>query len=134
MDPLSLISALSPVVSKVLDMIPDPNARQKAQAELEAQIFKATVEQNAQQSEINKIEAANSNLFVAGWRPFIGWTCGIAFAFIFVVGPLITWGSTLFGYPVPLPSFNMDALMSLTFGMLGLGALRTFEKTKGVAR
>jgi len=60
--------------------------------------------------------------------------CTFAFAFIYVFGPLVTWISTMAGNPIPLPSFNVEALMGLTLGMLGLGGLRTFEKVKGVAR
>ena len=86
------------------------------------------------QTDVNAVEAANENIFVSGWRPALGWTCAVAFAFIYVIGPMITWLSTMAGNPIPLPSFNVDALMGLTLGMLGLGGLRTYEKVKGVAR
>ena len=85
------------------------------------------------QMEINKAEASNNSLFVAGWRPFIGWTCGAAFMFKFVGGPALVFGAALFGHVVVLPEFDFSEMSSILFGMLGLGALRTVEKVKKVA-
>jgi len=116
---------------KVIDkFVPDPEAKAKAEEQLRSdlQAWDKT------QTDVNAVEAAHSELFVAGWRPALGWTCAFAFAFIYVIGPMITWLSTMAGNPIPLPSFNVDALMGLTLGMLGLGGLRTYEKVKGVAR
>lgn len=114
---------------KVLDkFIPDPEARQKAEAELRASLQSW----DKAQTDVNAEEAKHSSLWVAGWRPAIGWTCAVAFLFIYVLSPLITWGSTLIGRPVPLPTFNIDALMSLTMALLGMAGLRTWEKTKGL--
>lgn len=116
---------------KVIDkFVPDPAAKVKAEEQLRAdlQAWDKT------QTDVNAVEAANENIFVSGWRPALGWTCAFAFAFIYVIGPMITWLSTMAGNPIPLPSFNVDALMGLTLGMLGLGGLRTYEKVKGVAR
>lgn len=110
--------------------IPDPEARAKAEAQLRTDLL----QWDTAQTTVNAEEARHADVFVAGWRPALGWTCAIAFAFIYVVGPMITWLTTLSGYPVPLPSFNTEALMTLTLGMLGLGGLRTLEKMKGVAR
>lgn len=86
------------------------------------------------QIEVNKTEAQHASLFVAGWRPALGWVCGAGFAYQYVVRPLLPWVLTVFGVDgvPPLPSLD-GSLMELTFGMLGLGALRTFEKSKGVA-
>lgn len=116
---------------KVIDkFIPDPAAKADAEKALRADLARW----DEMQAEVNAVEAANPNLFVAGWRPMIGWTCAAAFAFIYVVGPVITWGSTLAGNPVPLPTFDIDGLMSLTMGMLGLAGMRSWEKSKGIAR
>lgn len=80
------------------------------------------------QTEINKIEAQHRSLFVAGWRPAIGWVCAIGLAFPFIVNPLIEWaGGT--GLKIP-----MDQLMELVVALLGLGTLRTFEKLAGRAK
>lgn len=116
---------------KVLDkFIPDPAARQAAEAELRASLQAW----DKMQTEVNKVEAENASLFVAGWRPAIGWSCAFAFAFMYVVSPLIVWLGGIVGFTLPQPKFDMDALMSLTFGMLGMAGFRTFEKVKGVAR
>jgi hypothetical protein len=87
------------------------------------------------QLEINKAEASHKSIFVAGWRPFIGWTCGIALAWHFVLQPLIMFLSVLFGFALPeLPAFDMGSLMTVLMGMLGLGGLRTYEKQKGLTK
>ena len=91
---------------------------------------------NAQgQLEVNKAEAASSSMFVAGWRPAIGWVCAAALVFQYLVRPLVTAGFILAHHPltVTLPGLD-DNLWQLLLGMLGMGTLRTFEKTKGVAR
>lgn len=131
---LDIINGVSPIIGKVLDLIPDKNARQRAELEMQASLMKYAAEQGQQQAEINAAEAANPNMFVAGWRPMIGWTCAIAFAFIYVVAPIITWVASLYGASVTMPNFNVDALMSLTLGMLGLGAMRSFDKWRGTAK
>lgn len=116
---------------KILDkFIPDPAEKAKAEEALRT----ALLQWDKAQTDVNAIEAANSNIFVSGWRPMLGWTCACAFCFIYVIAPLITWASTLAGYPVPLPSFNVDALISLTFGMLGLAGMRSWEKAKGMTK
>ena len=134
MNPLDLLSGLTPIVNKVLDLIPDPNAKARAEAEMQAELLKYAAEQSAQQSEVNKVEAANSNVFVAGWRPAIGWTCAMAFMFMYVVAPLATWVAAFFNHLVPIPQFDTNALMSLTTGMLGLGAMRSFDKKQGTSK
>ena len=116
---------------KILDkFIPDPAEKAKAEEALRTSLL----QWDKAQTDVNAVEAANSNLFVSGWRPMLGWTCALAFSFIYVLAPLITWASTLMGYPVPLPQFNVDALISLTFGMLGLAGMRSWEKAKGLTK
>lgn len=78
------------------------------------------------QSEINKMEAQHRSIFVAGWRPFIGWICGIALAYNFIIRDVIAWVSP----DVMPPAIQMDQLITILLGMLGLGGLRTFEKIK----
>ena len=116
---------------KVLDkFVPDPAAKAKAESELRD----ALLSWDKQQTDVNAIEAANANVFVSGWRPAIGWSCAFAFCFLYVVSPIVSWGLLLFGKNVPLPSFNADALMSMTFGMLGLAGMRSWEKYKGITK
>jgi hypothetical protein len=85
------------------------------------------------QVEVNKIEAASTNLFTSGWRPFVGWTCGAGFAVQFVIGPLGEWMLSVAGLQVKFPPMDLGTMTPLLFGMLGLGAYRTAEKVKGVA-
>ena len=87
------------------------------------------------QLEINKAEASHRSIFVAGWRPFVGWTCGVALAWHFVLAPFIIFGSAYAGVPLPeLPQFDMSSLLTVLMGMLGLGGLRSFEKVKGLTK
>ena len=90
--------------------------------------------QIAGQLEVNKAEAASPNPFTSGWRPFIGWTCGAGFGVQFVLGPVGEWVRALAGHPVKFPQMDLGTMMPLLFGMLGLGAYRTAEKVRGVAR
>jgi hypothetical protein len=131
---LDLLGGITPIITKVLSYIPDPAARQAAELQMQADMLKFAAEQGAQQADINKVEAAHTNIFVSGWRPFLGWTCGAAFAWNYVGFPMASWLVAVFGYDVPLKPVLDNGLMELTLGMLGLGAMRSFEKMKGVAR
>jgi len=87
------------------------------------------------QVEVNKAEASHRSIFVAGWRPFIGWTCGVALAYHFILAPLIIFGVAWYGAEIPeIPAFDMDSLMTVLLGMLGLGGMRSFEKAKGLTK
>ena len=79
------------------------------------------------QTKINEIEAQHRTVFVAGWRPFIGWVCGIALAYNFVIRDLFIW---LINPDIVPPALQMEHLMTVLLGMLGLGGLRTYEKIK----
>jgi hypothetical protein len=83
------------------------------------------------QSEINKPEAQHRSLFVAGWRPFIGWICGFALLYNFIIRDLAIWAFGIESVPAPL---QMEHLMTVLLGMLGLGGMRTFEKLKDKTR
>ena len=77
------------------------------------------------QTKINEAEAQHRSIFVAGWRPFIGWVCGVALAYNFVLRDLIIF---VVGNDFVPPALQMDHLMTVLMGMLGLGAFRTYEK------
>jgi hypothetical protein len=85
------------------------------------------------QLEINAKEAAHPSLFVAGWRPFFGWAGGVGFVYAVMLQPLLAWIAVIKGVPVP-PELNLDLLWVVITGMLGIGGLRTFEKTKKVSK
>lgn len=138
---LNPFSPLIAIAGKVLDkVIPDPQAKSEAQLKLltlaqagELKHLDAELAMATAQTDVNKIEAANPKVFVSGWRPFVGWVCGVGLAAQFVVAPLFTWVSALIGHPTPFPTLDLSTLGTLLFGMLGLGAMRTTEKINGVA-
>jgi len=131
LDPLS---ALLDIGGKVIDRVwPDPAQAAAAKLELFKLQQSGELAQIAGQMDVNKAEAANPNVFVSGWRPFIGWVCGLGFGVQFVFGPLAEWGSALYGHPVKFPLMDTGTMMPLLLGMLGLGGLRTAEKIQGVA-
>lgn len=132
---LDPVTALLDIGSKVIDRIwPDPTAAAAAKLELLKLQQSGELQQIAGQLKINEAEAASGSVFVGGWRPFIGWVCGTGFAIQFVVGPLAEWGSALYGHPLKFPQMDTATMMPLLFGMLGLGAYRTVEKIKDVAK
>ncbi|CAB4219402.1 Holin of 3TMs, for gene-transfer release [uncultured Caudovirales phage] len=128
-----LMPFFGPIVDKLVGMIPDPVAQEKARAEAMAQIITAAQAADQAQNDVNKSEAASGSIFVGGWRPFIGWVCGAALAFQYIIRPLATMALTAMQRPdIILPGLD-DNLWQLMLGMLGMGGLRTYEKAKGVA-
>ena len=82
------------------------------------------------QIEVNKVEASNSNLFVSGWRPFIGWTCGLGMFGNFITIPFANFVLALLEISIVIPLVPLETMMPVLMGMLGLGAMRSFEKTR----
>jgi hypothetical protein len=131
---LALLPSLLPALSEVLDrVIPDQASAAKAKLEMEARLLEAATTQASQQAEINKVEAAHQSIFVSGWRPYIGWVCGMAIAWAFLLAPMLSWLLPVVGVVAVVPPLQTEFLLELVFAMLGLGGLRTFEKLKGVA-
>lgn len=133
MNPLILGSVFE-LGGKIIDrLFPDP--AQKAQAELE--LLKLTQSGDLQttlaQLEINAREAQHPSIFVAGWRPFVGWGCGVGLLYATVGHNLLAWLAQAQGWPAP-PVVDSDLLIYTLGGLLGIGGLRTLEKVKGVAR
>ena len=84
---------------------------------------------------INAEEAKSRNIFVAGWRPFVCWTCGLALFAHFILFPSVDVITAYLGYETPTyPAFDMDTLMTVLLGMLGLGGMRSFEKYKKLTK
>ena len=131
-----MIQALIGPVTGLLDkFIEDKDQKNKLAHELATMADNHAQELAKGQLAINKTEAAHRSLFVAGWRPFIGWTCGVALMAHFVLFPATDFVVAYMGYDVPpMPAFDMESLMTVLLGMLGLGGLRTFEKHKGLSR
>jgi hypothetical protein len=116
---------------KVLDkFIPDPAAKAKAEAELRSSLL----EWDKAQTDINAVEAANPNVLVSGWRPFIGWTCAIALGFNYLT-PYAAWlTSMLFNTNITQPPRLDGSLMELVMALLGMAGLRSWEKYKGISK
>jgi hypothetical protein len=131
-----MLQALIGPVSGLLDkFIEDKDQKAALAHEIATMSEKHAVELSKGQLEINKAEAASGSVFKGGWRPFIGWVCGISFAYHFVLQPLIIFGVAVAGVEIPeLPTFDMGSLMTVMMGMLGLGGLRSFEKMKGLTK
>ena len=86
------------------------------------------------QIEVNKEEAKTGQIFIAGWRPAIGWVCALSYGYAFLVGPIATQVATGMGGSWPLPPIDMENMLYVLGGLLGLGGLRTFEKVRGVTK
>ncbi len=130
----ALLPLLSPLVEQLVAHIPDPEARDKAKAEADATLLSLLGQQQQGQVEVNKLEASNTNLFVSGWRPFIGWVCGASLVYTYIIAPFWAWILTVWYPYAALPVLPTDNLFELVLAMLGLGGLRTFEKVKGLNR
>lgn len=125
-----LLGALGPVLER---LIPDPNARNA----FSLQLITALQGADLSQLKVNEIEAGNPNLFVSGWRPFIGWICGGALFYQYIFLPLGVYVASFISASAVTNLLNAPKLdgnlWELMVGMLGMGALRSFEKFKGVA-
>ena len=119
----------------ILDKIwPDAEKKDERAYQIATMLGERDSKRDSEQSEINKIEAANQNIFVSGWRPFIGWCCGGAYAYHFILQPFLIFLVTATQRTLntaQLPQLDMGELSMVLFGMLGLGAMRSYEKVKG---
>ena len=127
-------NAISEGLKVINKFIPDKDLQAKMEAEYRTALLNIDAQQALAQSETNKIEAASSRLFIAGWRPFIGWICGCAMAYHFILQPLIAFLFAAFNHPITLPSFDMNTLYTVLMGLLGLGGMRSLEKIKGATK
>ena len=131
----ALLPSLLPVVGDVLDrFFPNKEERAKAEREIEAKLTAHLASIDLAQLEVNKQEASHRSLLVAGWRPFVGWTCGLALFYTYLVQPMATFVLAQTGHLIQLPPVDLSAMMPGLLGMLGLGGLRSFEKFKGVSK
>ena len=123
-----------PVLDRVL---PDKTKQAELQQAItlaamnqEGEQLKADLQLSLAQADINKVEAGSSSIFVSGWRPFIGWVCGCGVAYHFVAWPFWAWTADIFKYPRP-PILDVQDLYPLVVAMLGMGALRSYDKKMG---
>lgn len=136
-----LIGPLLEVGAKLIDrLFPDKTKADEAKLKLfelqqsgELAIMANESKLAIAQTEINKVEAASASLFVSGWRPAVGWVCVAGLSYQLFLRPLLGWAAlNAWDWTAP-PGLEIDTLMTLLFGILGLGAYRTAEKIKGVA-
>ena len=133
---MSLLNTLIGPATQLLDkFIEDKDQKAKLAHELATMADKLAHEQQLAQMAINKEEASSGSLFKGGWRPCIGWICGIAFFYHFVCQPVIIFIVAMSGVDIPnLPKFEMNTLLTVLGGLLGIGGLRTYEKQKGLTK
>jgi len=130
-----MLQALIGPVTGLLDkFIEDKDQRAQLAHEIATMAERHAHEAAMAQIDVNKQEAQHRSVWVAGWRPACGWLCAAAMGAHFVIFPTIAVVATAFGQTVDFPEFDMNSLMTVLLGMLGLGGLRSFEKSKGVAR
>lgn len=130
-----LSKLIGPVTGLLDKFIEDKDQRAALAHEIATMSEKHAQELALAQVEVNKAEAASGSIFKGGWRPAIGWVCASAFAYHFVLQPIIVFAVLTAGVDLPsLPEFDMASLMTVMMGMLGLGGLRTYEKQKGITK
>jgi hypothetical protein len=127
---MSLLNLMPNIVNILDKFIPDKDLK----AKLEFELVKGLQTIDMAQIEVNKEEAKHKSLFVSGWRPFIGWCCGVALCYHAICVPLLQAICEAFGLTVSFPSFDLEALYPILLGMIGLSASRSYEKRYGVAR
>ena len=133
---MSLLNNLVAPVTGLLDkFIEDKDQKAALAHELATMADKHAQQLALAQIEVNKAEAASGSFFKGGWRPFVGWVCGVAFAYHFIIQPLVIFILTAIGMDIPdLPEFDMGTLLPVLGGMLGIGGVRTYEKHKGLTK
>lgn len=134
------IAAVAKVGGSLIDrLVPDTNAREAEKAAFDLEVQKELNAALSDQREINKVEAGSASIFVAGWRPAVGWLCVITLAYQWIFAPTVSWLFVATGHDlIPLPVLGKDDAQTLLYALLGIGSLRTIDKmggndTKGIA-
>lgn len=133
-------SVIAPILEIAKRYIPDPQAQAQLALETQklaqAEEFKkidADLQMAQMQTDVNKEEAKNESIFVAGWRPYIGWICGTALGWHYIAAPFLVWGASIFGSTSTMPNIDLGDLFTLMLGMLGFGAMRSWDKKNETA-
>ena len=129
-----LQALIGPISSLLEKAIPDSDLRRKLTHEISTMAEKNAHEQIKAQLEINKTEAQHKSLFVSGWRPAVGWTCCLGMAANFLIIPMTNFALALASSNISIPLIDLETMLPVLLGMLGLGGMRSYEKSKGVAR
>ena len=125
---------IGPVTGLLDKFIEDKDKKNAIAFELSTMAEKHAQELSKAQLEVNKTEAAHRSLFVSGWRPAVGWTCCIGLASQYILIPMANFALAITDTPIEIPVLDVSTMMPVLMGMLGLGAMRTAEKVKGVNR
>ncbi len=133
-----IAAIIGPIATLIDDCVkrafPDKTEAEKVNAQIQMALLQADLGTVQGQIQTNMEEAKSSSIFVAGWRPFVGWACGAALAWQFLGQPFFAFFIGCFAWKLPpLPAIDSSGLNTILMGMLGLGGMRTFEKLKGVA-
>ena len=129
-----LQTLIGPVASLLEKFIPDKDLRSRLSHEIATMAEKNAHEQIKAQLDINKTEAQHNSLFVSGWRPAVGWTCCLGMAANFLIIPMTNFALALASSNITIPLIDLETMLPVLLGMLGLGGMRSFEKSKGVSR
>lgn len=132
---LAIADAIAAVATLADDAVkriwPDATEVEKTKLEQLKQELQNQFALLAGQIDINKIEAANPSVFVSGWRPFVGWACGVGVAYVSVIEPIARFVAAVgFGYVGAFPLIDTEITLQVLLGLLGLAGMRTFEKVK----
>jgi hypothetical protein len=120
------ITGSAPLTEEMrLKLIDQATALEQASNQIQQKVLEGQIE-------LNKIDASGTSFFRAGWRPFVGWICGIGLGYEYLLQPLFAWGSAVWKIPIP-PQLDMTTLMPLLLGLLGIATMRTVEKINGQA-
>lgn len=135
-DAIDAIGAVANFADSAIKRIwPDATEVEKVKAQQFAAELNAEYKLKLGQLKINEIEAKHANVFVSGWRPFIGWCCGIALLYAAIFEPIARFIAVVFfGFNQSFPVIDTDITLQVLLGLLGLAGMRSFEKSKGVAR
>lgn len=119
---------------KILDkFIPDANARAQAAEDLQKAMLDASAKAESDQRDIDKTEAGSASMFVAGWRPAMGWLCVIALGYDWLIVPWVEWWAQVVAFKLPvLPHLESAETQTVLYAMLGIGTLRSVDKAKGI--
>jgi phenylpyruvate tautomerase PptA (4-oxalocrotonate tautomerase family) len=125
---------IGPVTGLLDKFVEDKDQKAKLAHEIATLAERQAHEIAKSQIEVNKAESQSGSLFIGGWRPATGWVCVLGFGVNFLVIPLTNLFLSITENPLLVPSLDVSEMMPVLLGMLGLGSMRTVEKTKNVAK
>jgi len=121
-------------IKAVGNIIDDLHTSDEERQQAKATVLKIEAELRKRQMDVNLVEAKHRSVFVAGWRPCIGWICALALFWSFILAPTLNWYIAFAQLEISLPNISLNELYPVILGMLGLGFARSYEKAKGVSK